>query len=465
MNYLHSYKLHENINLAKSVLRKKGLETSNEEYQKILSIVGKKLGWVGFLTKLHFVYNVDIVETEHIFNTLISNSVDLGKVSKMNYTELSDYLYELEDNISDQNFKFIFTDNVYNYFEIYDYEGILKTGSPSWCLKTKSNWDNYLPDKTCRQFVIIKKGKKLLTPDTNYFKRYENKHGGSMRYGITFRHHDVYIFDDNNKSLRPNSDSTISHIYRNVDNYIRGKEINKVEIEEKDGLVLLGLTKRRNKIFYIPDQKALDSFYEQNPFIDLYPYKVDFNQDIFLIGISGYTTKSYFVFNEYERVLISDDIYTGFTTIKYTGKNLLTDHIKIAWDRGLIKKVPLTLFPTLASLGVKSYDKVVKDNDTIFDDNKFLYRTYINKDNEFVIQQISKEIDYEGRSVVYYFWRKDGEYKYPKVIMDMFHKKIKNNEIKETFDNTDTLARIWGEMFPKYLEKINKNKGKFLGLF
>ena len=48
------FQLFENINLAKTILRKKGLDTTDENYQKILEIVGDKKGWVGFLSKLFF---------------------------------------------------------------------------------------------------------------------------------------------------------------------------------------------------------------------------------------------------------------------------------------------------------------------------------------------------------------------------------------------------------------------------
>jgi hypothetical protein len=67
-------KINENIALAKSILRKSGIEVDSDEYKdylKIRDIVGKEYAYIGILTRLRFVDNVvDIEELKSIYDVL-----------------------------------------------------------------------------------------------------------------------------------------------------------------------------------------------------------------------------------------------------------------------------------------------------------------------------------------------------------------------------------------------------------
>jgi hypothetical protein len=67
-------KINENIALAKSILRKSGIEVDSVEYKDYLSIrdiVGKEYAYIGILTRLRFVDNVvDIEELKSIYDVL-----------------------------------------------------------------------------------------------------------------------------------------------------------------------------------------------------------------------------------------------------------------------------------------------------------------------------------------------------------------------------------------------------------
>ena len=210
----------ENINLAKTLLKKKGLDTTNADYQAILKIAAKKLGWVGLLTKLRFEYDVDIDELEHIYDTLIKNNVDLGKVVKMSYDELSDFLYELtEKNTEDKGYKLVFNDGTYNYYLVTSYKGICKTASPAWCLKTNDRWKQYVGDyPTSRhQYVLYKKGytpKNLMVPDPDrfYIDNYHNNSKPDIRIGITFDYKSGDVpnaHNDNNNDVKSQIEDSV----------------------------------------------------------------------------------------------------------------------------------------------------------------------------------------------------------------------------------------------------------------
>jgi hypothetical protein len=204
-------RLLENINYAKTLLKKKGLDTKNPDYQAILKLANKKLGWVGLLAKLHWEYDVDLTEIEHIFDTLIKHNVDLGKVFKMTYDELSDYLYELTEKVVDEKkgYKLVHFDGTYNYYLVSTFRGIEQTGSPAWCLKTESNWRQYVTTPSHRhQWVLYKKGfspKNLIVPDTFYLSDYRNVKKQDIRIGITFDYESGEVtnaHDDNNNNVK-----------------------------------------------------------------------------------------------------------------------------------------------------------------------------------------------------------------------------------------------------------------------
>lgn len=65
----------------------------------------------------------------------------------------------------------------------------MKTGSPSWCLKTKSNWDKY-QSVYPKQFVVVNNRYKnrLAVPEDDILSTYSSKKG-FVRFGISVNSH------------------------------------------------------------------------------------------------------------------------------------------------------------------------------------------------------------------------------------------------------------------------------------
>lgn len=453
------FKLFENVNLAKSILRKQNIDTSDENYQKILEIAGKKKGWVGFLTKLFFMYNVELTEVEHIFDTLSKNHIDLGKVSKMNYTQLSDYLYDIEHSVSnDTDFKYLFTDGYYLYFEVFTYDGILQTGSPSWCLKTKKNWDNYTKGGN-RQFVVIRKGKKLLTPNTNYLKSYTNKDRGYLRYGITSdkKGNPRYIFDDGNYSLSGSENQVISKIISNIKNNISGDSITKLnQIKETSGIIKLHQDKKRTT-YYLKTKEDVIEFNNQFPFEDL---NTKYKHDDYSINIGFTTNKSQGVihFTNYNILLISGNIYYGFDNTSFLDIESVGISIKKLYEDKLVDKKqlsPFSILPILVKYGIVTYDQIIEKNDNISHDDNHIYRTYNTSDYVFVIQMLDKKLNSGAENLIYLFYpySENMVWNKPSSISDS---RDRNIPLKEWDGNGSTLESIFNKKYKYYLNKYNK---------
>ena len=183
-------KVNENIALAKSILRKNGIAEDNEDYLKIREMVGTAFSYVGILTRLRFVDNVtDMEELKSIFEVLKNSKLDLGKLNKMSYEQILDTFYDQMTSPSKEDYELIYKDNEYSFFRVYTYKGILEIGSPAWCLKTKSHWDDYQA-KFPEQWVAIDNRylKSIVTPNNNYFNQYKNNGKTYVRYGISFKH-------------------------------------------------------------------------------------------------------------------------------------------------------------------------------------------------------------------------------------------------------------------------------------
>ena len=77
-------KINENIALAKSILKKNGIEPDSEEYKdylKVREIVGTEYAYIGILTRLRFLDNVtDMEELKSIYDVLKNSKLDLGKL-------------------------------------------------------------------------------------------------------------------------------------------------------------------------------------------------------------------------------------------------------------------------------------------------------------------------------------------------------------------------------------------------
>lgn len=196
-------KINENIALSKSILNRLNISFDDEDYIKIRKMVGNSHNYVGILTKLRYIDNVlDFDELESIFNVLKNSKINVYDLNKLSYSEILDKFYN-ELNISNNNdIELIFKDDAYSYYRVYTYDGILKIGSPSWCLKTKSRWDEY-QEKYSEQWVIIdnKYVNKLVTPNTNYLSKYHSNKG-YVRFGISINSSGGFLgFNDNNHQI------------------------------------------------------------------------------------------------------------------------------------------------------------------------------------------------------------------------------------------------------------------------
>ena len=180
----------ENVALSKAILNKQGITTESPEYTdylKIRDICGNNHGYVGILTRIRFQDGVtDMDEIQSIFDILKNSKIDVGKLNKLSYDDILDMFYD-EFNKGDKNedYEVVFKDSEYTYYRVYTYKGIMKTGSPSWCLKTKSNWDKY-QSVYPMQFVVVNNEykNKLMTPDDDLLNSYSSKKG-YVRYGIS----------------------------------------------------------------------------------------------------------------------------------------------------------------------------------------------------------------------------------------------------------------------------------------
>lgn len=186
-------KINENIALAKSILRKNNLSEKDEDYLKIREIVGTDYSYVGILTRLRYVDNVtDMDELKSIYDVLKNSKLDLGKLNRMSYEQILDTFYDQLTSTSNKDFELIYKDNSYSFFRVYTYQGILEIGSPAWCLKTKSHWDDY-QSKFPEQWVAIENRylKNIVTPNNNYFTdQYRNTNKAWVRFGVSIRHND-----------------------------------------------------------------------------------------------------------------------------------------------------------------------------------------------------------------------------------------------------------------------------------
>lgn len=183
-------RINENIAYAKAILNKSGISSESEEYKdylRIRELCDRNHGYVGILTKIRFVDGVtDMDEIESIFNLLKNSKIDVNKINKLTYDDILDMFYSELSKDKDKDIELIFKDDQYSYFRVYTYEGILKIGSPSWCLKTKSNWDHY-QSKYPDQWVIVDNRylKSIITPNNNYLENYKNINKPWIRYGLS----------------------------------------------------------------------------------------------------------------------------------------------------------------------------------------------------------------------------------------------------------------------------------------
>lgn len=202
-------KLNENIAYAKSILNKLGILNDSElynDYLKIREICGVNTGYVGILTKIRFIDNIeDMEEIKSIFDILKNSKIDINKLNKLNYNDILNIFY---NEFNNKDYELYYQDDEYIYYLVHTYEGILQIGSPAWCLKTKKNWDNYKKKYTHQWVVINKKYKNILiNPNNNYLDKYYSKEPW-IRFGISISlENNTFSFagyNDNNYNIKLN---------------------------------------------------------------------------------------------------------------------------------------------------------------------------------------------------------------------------------------------------------------------
>lgn len=252
--------INENVVYAKSILNRNKITADSPEYQdylKIREICGNDNGYVGILTKLRFIDGVtDMEEIESIFHVLKNSKFDFAKLNRLTYNEILDLFYnELSGSDKDKkDLELIFKDDQYSYYRVYTYEGILKIGSPSWCLKTKSNWDRY-QEKYPEQWVAIDNRyiKNIITPENNYLSEYKPSMG-YHRYGISISKNTgkfVAFSDSNHDMLLTPTSWTFYGVMNTIFNLMRGIKKSYYEYME-------GMTKCTERLHKINDIKNLN---------------------------------------------------------------------------------------------------------------------------------------------------------------------------------------------------------------
>jgi len=343
------FHLFENLNYARSVLRKKGLYDKDEDFIKIREMSKDKSGYLGLLTKLHFVDNVPLDELQSIYNSLVELNINAGEALKLDYIQLSDYLMDKTSVQADNGYKFQFTDGVYDYFRVMTYEGLLNCGSPSWCIKTKSYFDKYTnhnPGKN-QQWVVIKKiGKKLLTPNTNYLDKYVNTSNPYIRFGLTFNvdSSKIYAFDDNDKELNI-ADGLGKRICSNIKKFMKGEEVGVISYDKILGKEAI-ITFDKNKKLYLLGKGDIEKIEEYVIFeVDIkstegpsYLLTVNgqFNK---IIGLEGYYVYEFDGKTNNLYPIINQKVYYEITKHRMELKKYLpTPLLSIAFKTGIWKQ-------------------------------------------------------------------------------------------------------------------------------
>lgn len=242
MKFLSHYQIFENLAQAKSILKKKGLTTDDETYKKIIDKT-KKDNYTGLITKLIIVDGEDVGEVFDLYDDLKKFKIDLSKINKLSYDDILEIVYQ-EDESKESDIKKVFVKDGYTFF-IVNFEGNQNLGSPAWCLKTKSNWNNIVGntlDFDRFQFIVIKnekiKGNKIFlsTPKTYTSATEYQSNQRSSRFGITIETDKATILfchDDNNTNLLNDTTEPIKSIKKHIIDYTRKEfDIDKISYKE-----------------------------------------------------------------------------------------------------------------------------------------------------------------------------------------------------------------------------------------
>lgn len=202
MRYLSRYKIYENVAQARAILRRNKVSDNDVSFKKILDTTNRD-GYTGILTKWAFEDGVDLDEVLGLYTDIKSSNLNIADINKLSYEDALESIYP---DKREKNYEFIFQYKNYNFYLVKNYQGILEIGSPSWCLKTKTNYDNYTKNGKNPQFVLVRKDKvingkiQLLSPgkSTEYGITGYRSVDPNCRYGITLDKHSKSVFNDNN---------------------------------------------------------------------------------------------------------------------------------------------------------------------------------------------------------------------------------------------------------------------------
>jgi len=165
--YLMKLLLFENLNQAYSVLKKAGKDKTGPEFQLIQNNIPS--GYIGIITKLYFNEPYDLKEFEADLKTcnaiFAESGIDAGSIKN---NTIKGFIEDYKIKLEDPDLELVESTASYNIFRIKTYAGILKKGSTAWCLKTKSNWEQYGGVTGAIQYVAIHKSFDLDLPTPMY---------------------------------------------------------------------------------------------------------------------------------------------------------------------------------------------------------------------------------------------------------------------------------------------------------
>ena len=407
---VRSYSLFENLNYAKSVLRKKGLDDKNPEFLQIRELCKDKQGYLGVITKLHFNDNIQLEELSDILKTLSRLNINVQDILNMDYIQLSDYLLDKESVNADNGYKFQFSDGVYDYYRVMTYEGILNIGSPAWCIKTKSNWDAYTSNNPTKnqQWVIVKKiNKKLLTPATNYLDKYTNNSNPMIRIGITFNkdRNKIYCHDDNDGTVDTDSGKG-QEIKNNIFKFIRDGKMESFSFEKLLGKDPIITFDKNKKLFLMskPTKKK-----EQSPDVAKINDFMGFDINWRLDGVSNYLLV---VDNRFDKYIILDGYYITFCdgkdkiTNPPTNQKVFFEIVKYNFEKSKKEEkgtifLPSNLVPVYLKLGLKPKEEFLKNNPSSAfiksaSGSEYFVNVFKNRNDKFSINLVDMDVEEKG---------------------------------------------------------------------
>jgi len=218
MKYLKEFDfIIENMSQARKILIDNDINKDDERFKAITDKT-KKDGYTGFITRLVFEFAMNIEGALSIYDELKKYKIDVGTpkiksilndkgMSSSNKTQhIINLIRNAKVDAEPGDYDLIFNSNGFNIYWVKDYKGIMCTGSPAWCLKTKSFWRQYTTQNRGTQFVLIDTrlvGEndefELTVPNTWDGGHYNKPGWETTRYGVTiYPSGRMDVFNDGN---------------------------------------------------------------------------------------------------------------------------------------------------------------------------------------------------------------------------------------------------------------------------